>query len=50
MTARFSSNQHSFNRCDSAAAACASAFVIDILDTVMILAVSIIVLSLRLLV
>jgi hypothetical protein len=48
MAAQFSSTHHNANRAASATAACTSARFVDIMDTAIILAVSIIMLSVRL--
>ena len=48
MAAQFSTKNHSANRAASATAACTSARFVNIMDTAIILAVSIIMLSVRL--
>lgn len=48
MAAQFSSTHHNANRTASATAACTSARFVDIMDTAIVLAVSIIMLSVRL--
>lgn len=48
MAAQFSTTHHNANRAASATAACTSARFVDIMDTAVILVVSIIILSIRL--
>ena len=48
MAAQFSSTHHNANRAASATAACTSARFVNIMDTAIILVVSIIILSVRL--
>lgn len=48
MTAKFATQNHSFNRTASASAACTSARFVNIMDTAIMLVVSILILPLRL--